>query len=218
MEASPCHGAGSIPTLAARQLWEPQQQGWEEESGVGRRGWLEPAPRITSGDVKILDEVWRSPSNSNIQDLVGKSRSINPPAGDLPPELVGVKLGQWRERVAILGNSPGFDWTVCCIILLNALMIGIQSDYVARTLSEEMPTAFFALEMFLCVAFTMELALRLFVFRLGYFRGRNRAWNCFDLTLVMLQLTENVFLIGSGGSLQNFGFARAARHQDCAPP
>jgi hypothetical protein len=78
-----------------------------------------------------------SSSSCYIQDLVDKSRSINPPADALPPELVGVKLDQWRERVAILVNSPGFDWTVCGIILLNAIMIGIQADYVARTLSEE---------------------------------------------------------------------------------
>jgi len=127
---------------------------------------------------------------------------------ELPLELMGMKLGKWRQKAAVLVNSPLFDWTVCGVILLNALLIGIQTDYTARTLLPPSMDGFFVAEVAFCVAFTSEIVLRLFVFRLKFFCSRQWAWNVFDFTLVALQLTENLFLIGNGGEMPNFGFAR----------
>lgn len=65
--------------------------------------------------------------------------------------------------------------------------------YPTRNLgSTSLPIALRAIELSLCAFFTFEIILRLFVFRLDFFRMSGRAWNVFDMLLVFMQLVDEL--------------------------
>lgn len=88
-----------------------------------------------------------------------------------------------------------FDNMVGIVILMNAASIGVQTDYNAKNLTDDVPLGFFIMEQFFCVWFTSELALRLYVYRCSFFRpfAEGWVWNYFDSFVVAAQLLEVFF-------------------------
>mmetsp|Transcript_109245 Transcript_109245/g.315673 ORF Transcript_109245/g.315673 Transcript_109245/m.315673 type:complete len:683 (-) Transcript_109245:464-2512(-) len=87
-------------------------------------------------------------------------------------------------------RHPRFDWLFCSLIVLNACTFGAQADYIARRQPLHMPPAFTIVEAFFCIAFTVELILRMAVRRCGFFRNGGWAWNVFDVVMVISQQLE----------------------------
>eukprot|EP00929_Paragymnodinium_shiwhaense_P048465 TRINITY_DN24498_c0_g1_i1.p1 TRINITY_DN24498_c0_g1~~TRINITY_DN24498_c0_g1_i1.p1 ORF type:complete len:712 (+),score=183.99 TRINITY_DN24498_c0_g1_i1:81-2216(+) len=89
-------------------------------------------------------------------------------------------------------SSTRFDNAVGFVILLNAVVIGLQTEYQAVEQTEEVPLVFFIFEQLFCIWFTGELTLRLFVFRFRFFSlwQAGWLWNYFDFFVVSAQLAE----------------------------
>lgn len=92
--------------------------------------------------------------------------------------------------VAALVASAGFSCFICAMILLNAALIGVETDLMACESTAVVPRLFDATEVVFCVIFTVELALRIFAHRCDFFFGHESAWNLFDAALILLQLAE----------------------------
>lgn len=100
-----------------------------------------------------------------------------------------------RERLRALVEHPAFQGTILAIILLNALVLGLQAaktGWVASPLLDR-------IDGLILVIFLFEIALRMIAWGPGFF---TRAWNVFDFTVVAV----SVFPL-----LQSFNVLRAFR-------
>eukprot|EP00928_Gymnodinium_smaydae_P032006 TRINITY_DN23302_c0_g1_i1.p1 TRINITY_DN23302_c0_g1~~TRINITY_DN23302_c0_g1_i1.p1 ORF type:complete len:561 (-),score=72.19 TRINITY_DN23302_c0_g1_i1:269-1951(-) len=123
--------------------------------------------------------------------------------------IAGEGVQDYVKRMVLCNK---FDYMVSALLVSNALTIGLQTDYAARYGDTPLPVAFRVVELVFCVLFTVELALRMFVWRGAFFsKGSGRGWNIFDTFIVGLQLVDEVAnaVTGSdspinGGSATNF--------------
>lgn len=129
------------------------------------------------------------------------------------------EMSQMRQRIARIVNSVGFDISTGALIAVNALWIGIQTDIMAqRGKDKAIPDYFRVTDSLFAVLFSLELCLRLYVSRWGFFTEKGRMWNLFDTLLVAAQLTEEAMAWDdvirgntTGGNSTNFSFMRILR-------
>mmetsp|Transcript_53609 Transcript_53609/g.155834 ORF Transcript_53609/g.155834 Transcript_53609/m.155834 type:complete len:655 (+) Transcript_53609:3-1967(+) len=96
-----------------------------------------------------------------------------------------------RDTVAIrMVEHHFFDAGVGAAILLNAILIGAQTEVGSQRLGREQDGVFRAFEYVFCVVFVAELGLRLFAYRWNFLFSAARCWNLLDALLVGLQLLE----------------------------
>lgn len=117
----------------------------------------------------------------------------------------------FRRRLFWFVNHNYFDYTVVGLILLNGVMVGIQTDYMARNDLEDAPIGFQVVEYLFCVVFTVELGLRLTAFQTRFFTMPQRSWNIFDFVIVTLQLVEIFMSIVAAGVGFSFNILRILR-------
>jgi len=98
----------------------------------------------------------------------------------------------WRQRLKMIVDNSMFDYGFGMVILLNALSIGIQTDYIARTLQEDVPLGLQLCDTCFCLLFTIELILRFVAHGLSFFWIPGWPWNWFDCILVGMQLFEEI--------------------------
>ncbi|MDX1580542.1 MAG: ion transporter [Alphaproteobacteria bacterium] len=85
-----------------------------------------------------------------------------------------------HSRVLALVESPAFVRIIAGLILFNALVLGLETT--SHGAGQLGPVLFWADKICL-VVFTLELALKFYACRLGFFRS---GWNNFDLIIVGL--------------------------------
>lgn len=91
---------------------------------------------------------------------------------------------------ADLVESYYFDYTTAGVIGANAVCIGVETDWMAKNLDEDLPLGFTIINWCFCLFFLLELGFRLVVYRLDFFRMAGWKWNVFDSLLVTLQVVE----------------------------
>lgn len=104
-----------------------------------------------------------------------------------------------RLEIPISGNSvaaiikhPYFDMLSGALILLNTLVIGCETDYMAKH-SGMSSAAYAILRNIFNAAFTLELVLRVVGEKSKFLLGSDVSWNCFDLLMVISAGTEIIF-------------------------
>lgn len=85
-----------------------------------------------------------------------------------------------------------FDYVSGVLVALNALAVGIQTDWQAQHVASEVPQLFRIVEIIFCVLFALELALRVLVYGRSFFAKQHFKWHLFDCLLVGLQVGEEV--------------------------
>jgi voltage-gated sodium channel len=122
------------------------------------------------------------------------------------------KYGDWRAKAILVCGSAYFDYVTAILILLNGILVGVQTEYMAVKDLKDPPIAFEVVEYLFCVAFTIELALRLYAYRSRFFTSSGKAWNIFDFIIVSVQLVE-IFMtiLASGLGSFNFNILRILR-------
>lgn len=91
-----------------------------------------------------------------------------------------------------LTDSSAFDYSVGTLIMLNAISIGVQTDYMARNKTDVVPAFFRAVEIVFCILFSSEIVLRIYVHRCFFFCSTYWKWNLFDTIVVGLQISEEI--------------------------
>mmetsp|Transcript_25401 Transcript_25401/g.46086 ORF Transcript_25401/g.46086 Transcript_25401/m.46086 type:complete len:607 (+) Transcript_25401:76-1896(+) len=114
-------------------------------------------------------------------------------------------------------DTPLFNACGGAFIALNALTIGLETDYTARKIatgSDEETNVWYLIELVFCLVFLAELLLRLFYHRLRYFTNPvTMAWNITDFFIVMVSVVDSLILVplGVGGSARVVAMLRFVR-------
>jgi len=177
----------------------------------------QPEPVNVAGSMSVPCGKGTKSTNTADTNAVVQKTSLNSAVVQAQSDLEPFKVfRQSKVHMAAAGvvNTAGFDSIVGLLIVLNAIVIGIQTDYVARHRLTDVPTEFRILEVFFCCAFSLEITARLFVQGRGFFFGNGSEWNLFDLLLTSVDVIQEVLrvLISEPDSGHvNFAFARVLR-------
>jgi len=88
-----------------------------------------------------------------------------------------------------------FDYIMGIFLILNALSIGWQVDYLAGHEETTPPGYFRAIEAIFCIIFALELAARLLVYGRRLYRMPGWQWNVFDTLLVIFQIIDELTML-----------------------
>lgn len=116
-----------------------------------------------------------------------------------------------RARLVAFVQSSSFDSLALSLISANALSMGWQADYMARNTTESVPILARVIEILFCLAFMLEVTLRIFVYGRSFFCQRDWRWNWFDCLVVALQATEQCMTLAAASFPMNFSFLRVVR-------
>jgi len=90
-------------------------------------------------------------------------------------------------------TGPRFQYITAIIIVVNAIFIGVQADFRARSHRESYRPSFFAFsEISFCVFFVVEITARIIAQGREFVCGDDWKWNLFDATIVFCQLFEQI--------------------------
>jgi voltage-gated sodium channel len=98
------------------------------------------------------------------------------------------------SAVAMFVNSTSFTVALGSLIIISAILIGVET-HVFSTISYQssdspaVKMVFSTLNYIVTFLFTVELGLRLYVYRIDFF-VTERWWNCFDLIILLMALAE----------------------------
>eukprot|EP00927_Polykrikos_kofoidii_P068583 TRINITY_DN6392_c0_g1_i3.p1 TRINITY_DN6392_c0_g1~~TRINITY_DN6392_c0_g1_i3.p1 ORF type:complete len:602 (+),score=67.10 TRINITY_DN6392_c0_g1_i3:51-1808(+) len=99
-----------------------------------------------------------------------------------------------RGTVHRITSSHAFEMFTICVILCNAVMMGVQTEYNANHATEaEEPKVFEMIERIFCGIFLFDLSLHVFVYRSELLVSEDWQWHLFDAFLVTMQVSEQVF-------------------------
>ncbi len=87
-----------------------------------------------------------------------------------------------RERAAALVESAGFERFIIAVIVINAIGLGVETSPAAM---DAVGGAVSLLDTIALAIFVVELAIKLFAYRLAFFKS---GWNIFDLAIVSAAL------------------------------
>lgn len=115
----------------------------------------------------------------------------------------------------VLGSvvtHSSFDYFVSLFVLINAALIGCETDWKATHFDADNPRIFFALDGACGLFFTCELSLRMFVHGSKFWSSPDYAWNLFDTVVVGLQIFDGIAgLLPKGMMPDNPGFVHGLR-------
>ena len=88
----------------------------------------------------------------------------------------------WRQRLATWLNTPLFGHTITALILLNAIILGVETSAVAQERAGQWLNL---LNQIVLAVFVLEIVLKLVAFGPRFFRS---GWNVFDFLIVAISL------------------------------
>lgn len=89
-------------------------------------------------------------------------------------------------------NSTWFDLVSAALIVINAILLGVQTNYMAVNLVDEAPIPFQILDKMFTVVFAIEIVLRVCVNGNAFFWKPGWQWNVFDFVVVATQVVDEI--------------------------
>ncbi|KUO54463.1 MAG: hypothetical protein APF80_10705 [Alphaproteobacteria bacterium BRH_c36] len=112
------------------------------------------------------------------------------------------------ERLRGLVEAPWFSNFIIAVIIINAVTLGLETSPTAMAVAGSL---LYGLDRIALAIFCVEIAAKLFVYRLSFFRS---AWNVFDFAIVVIALVPS----GEGLSvLRSLRILRALRLVSMVP-
>lgn len=101
-------------------------------------------------------------------------------------------LQRWRRRLAQVMDSHLSNGLWTFLILTNSIYLGVHLEITARDAALAQRPIFFQIHLGYAVLFTLEVLLRALAARSlwQYVAGRNWAWNCLDIFVVVSSWVE----------------------------
>ena len=87
-----------------------------------------------------------------------------------------------RERARVLVESRGFERFIIAVIVVNAIGLGLETS---PAIMSRFGSVIALLDRIAIAIFVVELAIKLFAYRLAFFRN---GWNVFDFVIVAVAL------------------------------
>lgn len=110
--------------------------------------------------------------------------------------------GDGRKEQLDVADRPWFNTVVVLLIILNAVLVGVEADQLQDSV------AFFALDFIFALAFLAEMLIRQFQLGLDFFLD---AWNLLDYAIVVLNWTDLLRSVSQGTSLGGVRLAATIR-------
>jgi len=163
--------------------------------GLPTRPAREEELLATEGDIERLDceLTVLSEREPLIQEVPMGDLSKQNYQRDTTVNTWSINLQQaWGARRVIKAcvGSWLFDQIACGFVVINAIVIGMQTDFLARHIGEPTPKLFHRIDVGLCVVFSFELALRLGAHGKKFFNMSGWKWNLFDLSMLAFMLFD----------------------------
>jgi len=157
-------------------------------------GWLQHVRKNKTEEHWQKEEIqFRSPTESSSIPRLCCSAQMTHDHHKLPHDWHPEHRLSWLDKLVL---NPVFTNTVFTLIVLNALIIGAQVDYMARNWLIEAPLAFDLTDRAFCVIFSAEISLRIWVYGLrGFFTMPGWEWNVFESAVVATQVAEHLIHI-----------------------
>ena len=99
-----------------------------------------------------------------------------------PVQLQNEEFTGLRGRVAAFIENKHFIRFITVLILLNAITLGLETDH---EIAKKHGALLYGFDGIVLSIFVVEIALKLFVYRFGFFR---QGWNIFDFVIVGISL------------------------------
>ena len=99
-----------------------------------------------------------------------------------PNNLQEIEFTGIRGRISAFIEASVFVHFITAVILVNAVTLGLETD---KGIMESFGGVLLVLDRIALAIFVVELALKLFVYRLSFFRA---GWNVFDFVIVGIAL------------------------------
>eukprot|EP00931_Biecheleriopsis_adriatica_P101711 TRINITY_DN76798_c0_g1_i1.p1 TRINITY_DN76798_c0_g1~~TRINITY_DN76798_c0_g1_i1.p1 ORF type:complete len:607 (+),score=105.69 TRINITY_DN76798_c0_g1_i1:23-1822(+) len=118
----------------------------------------------------------------------------------------GVKSRGWQQVQDIaqgMAWSDTFEYISVAAVLLNILWIGIETDWISRHWSHEMPSLFFAIDLMFIIQVVGELTVRIVASGRFFFLAENWRWNVFDLIVSATQIADAVVFAIYGNNINS---------------
>eukprot|EP00439_Symbiodinium_sp_Y106_P026830 s1429_g3.t1 len=193
--AASVHPSPQTRTGSIRQmLWGPQSS--QQGALFSNRAYSmkRPEKRKVSG---VKEKVEKTIQQRRSQEFVSDS-----------------KLGRAQDFARTIVEAPLFESASGGLILLCAVLIGVEAEYSMQTIGEPSPAVFRFLNSAFNFCFACELLLRMLVDGLLFFSCYNPLihWNVLDFTLIAFAIVEEVLLVWfSGTSGLNLSVLRTLR-------
>lgn len=114
------------------------------------------------------------------------------PMAPAAQEVNQFEMSRWQHRLESLVLDARFQYTILIFIVLSAIEVGAQADYMARHLERRVPLVFRVSGAILSGVLGGEICIRLYIYRTFFFCMGGWAWNVFDLIIALAHLGETV--------------------------
>eukprot|EP00438_Fugacium_kawagutii_P029594 Skav213426 [mRNA] locus=scaffold38:329281:345740:- [translate_table: standard] len=112
-----------------------------------------------------------------------------------PSEAAG--LGTWALQTGAEVQNVWFETLSMIMLITNAVIIGVQTDYMAVNKLPSTPWTLRAFDIWFCCFFSVEITLRILAHGRRFFSMNGCAWNMMDLGLVTAYVAETVLMIAA---------------------
>jgi len=150
-----------------------------------------PSPSKSSNrsihSVKSKDEVFESSVG-----VVGHSLRVKQKFGTQFTSSEETHAHGTMKRIEMLVDSAFFDYLSGSLVILNAVFIGLQTDYQAANVTDVLPEGYNWANTVFCLLFTVELLIRILAYGRNFIAGSQWRWNVFDTILVSTQLADEI--------------------------
>eukprot|EP00927_Polykrikos_kofoidii_P085251 TRINITY_DN9220_c0_g1_i2.p1 TRINITY_DN9220_c0_g1~~TRINITY_DN9220_c0_g1_i2.p1 ORF type:complete len:818 (-),score=137.95 TRINITY_DN9220_c0_g1_i2:81-2480(-) len=169
-----------LPAGAKHQPPKPIDFALDSEA---RPVWMELTMETTT------ESQWEERDNL-LNPLVKHRKPLAPHMGDSMPTEVGKDcMGVLTSAVR---NNAAFEQVTMVVVLINAIGIGVETDYMARNMVDSVPSAFLIVDAVFALLFTLEVLARLVACGKAYFEEMGFSWGVFIIVNAVIQISELV--------------------------
>lgn len=109
-----------------------------------------------------------------------------------------------KKRAEGCCSEQWFDKAAGVLILLNAVLLSVETDWMARNWCDEMPLYFDMMDFLFCILFSIELGARIWMRGCEFFYMKGWEWNIFDFLVVSIQIMETAVMLSKYFGIASF--------------
>ncbi|CAJ1330031.1 unnamed protein product [Effrenium voratum] len=188
-------------------------------------GEFEPGPGSMASDCMSVGTdcgEWRELKNGEFREhkmkaLEAQRKMLSPVLSREFTDTEAPAALQLKDVPSLIVNSPYFPLVIQIVIVVNLLILGVEVDITAALPLGQVPTWFQVVNYLIVTVFALELLLKFMAFGCReFFCSSDRAWNVFDLIIVLISLLETGVEVvakaaASDGADMNTSHLRAMR-------
>lgn len=197
-KGSPSRGASnkslvSSSSASSKGSASPTNQALKEKLESKFAALESNASELTRESIKAFEN-----TANHVRDTITKGHFHK----SLEKLVLDIEKDLHRPRII---DQYWFTTIVTCAICVNAVIMGIETDY------PEHKSTYHIFELIFTIIFTFEMGAKLWYLRKQYFKD---GWNVLDFVLVWMSIIDGIIMdmiLGGGGNMKSFSALRILR-------